>query len=217
MNNHTLDGSFFLLSVLEETEGLEDAVSAILYYQRTKPEEPAYKWNILWYVEMLVLFSNSNRLFSHTSGLQVREVEYQNIIYMVHALQCASNKAFCLRKKQTNNNNNKNHEENSLQQHSLQQHQSRRKTKQLKKMFLESQGKEVIPWLGESFRYHCQVSIKKPIIVPAGYQQCRKCRFLLLVKRNQTSVKTMPWLILALLTPLILKRLSSELVQTYSK
>lgn len=67
---------FFLLSVLEETEGLEDAVSAILYYQRRKPEEPAYKWNILWYVEMLVLFSNSNRLFSHTSGLQVREVEY---------------------------------------------------------------------------------------------------------------------------------------------
>ena len=40
MNNHTLDGSFFLLSVLEETEGLEDAVSAILYYQRRKPEEP---------------------------------------------------------------------------------------------------------------------------------------------------------------------------------
>ena len=92
---------------------------------------------------MLVLFSNSNRLFSHTSGLQVREVEYQNIIYMVHALQCASNKAFCLRKKQTNNNNNNNHEENSLQQHSLQQHQSRRKTKQLKKMFLESQGKKL--------------------------------------------------------------------------
>ena len=99
MNNHTLDGSFFLLSVLEETEGLEDAVSAILYYQRRKPEEPAYKWNILWYVEMLVLFSNSNRLFSHTSGLQVREVEYQNIIYRLHALHCASNKAFCLRKK----------------------------------------------------------------------------------------------------------------------
>ena len=34
---------FFRLSVLEETEGLEDAVSAILYYQRRKPEEPAYK------------------------------------------------------------------------------------------------------------------------------------------------------------------------------
>ena len=203
--------------MLEETEGLEDAVSAILYYQRRKPEEPAYKWNILWYVEMLVLFSNSNRLFSHASGLQVREVEYQKIIYMVHALQCASNKAFCLRKKQTNNNNNNNHEENSLQQHSLQQHQSRRKTKQLKKMFLESQGKEVIPWLGESFRYHCQVSIKKPIIVPAGYQQCRKFRFLLLVKRNQTSAKTMSWLILALLTPLILKRLSSELAQQVMK
>ena len=121
------------------------------------------------------------------------------------------------KKKQTNNNNNNNHEENSLQQHSLQQHQSRRKTKQLKKMFLESQGKEVIPWLGESFRYHCQVSIKKPIIVPAGYQQCRKFRFFLLVKRNQTSVKTMSWLILTLLTPLILKRLSSELAQSYSK
>ena len=91
---------------------------------------------------MLVLFSNSNRLFSHTSGLQVREVEYQNIIYRVHALHCASNKASCLRKtnKQTNKNNNNNHEENGLQQQ-----QSRRKTKQLKKMFLESQGKEVIP------------------------------------------------------------------------
>ena len=90
---------------------------------------------------MLVLFSNSNRLFSHASGLQVREVEYQNIIYRVHALHCASNKASCLRKtnKQTNKNNN-NHEENGLQQQ-----QSRRKTKQLKKMFLESQGKEVIP------------------------------------------------------------------------
>ena len=127
---------FFRLSVLEETEGLEDAVSAILYYQRRKPEEPAYKWNILWYVEMhmLVLFSNSNRLFSHTSGLQVREVEYQNIIYRVHALHCASNKAFCLRKnKQTNKHNNNNHEENSLQQQ-----QSRRKTKQLKKMFFKS-------------------------------------------------------------------------------
>ena len=125
---------FFWLSVLEQTEGLEDAVSAILYYQRRKPEEPACKWNILWYVEMLVLFSNSNRLFSHTSGLQLREVEYQNIIYRVHALHCASNKAFCLRKnKQTNKHNNNNHEENSLQQQ-----QSRRKTKQLKKMFLES-------------------------------------------------------------------------------
>ena len=135
MNNHThFRWILFLLSVLEETEGLEDAVSAILYYQRRKPEEPAYKWNILWYVEMLVLFSNSNRLFSHTSGLQVREVEDQNIIYRVHALHCASNKAFCLRKnKQTNKHNNNNHEENSLQQQ-----QSRRKTKQLKKMFFKS-------------------------------------------------------------------------------
>ena len=57
---------------------------------------------------MLVSFSNSNRLFSHTSGLQVREVEYQNIIYRVHALHFASNKAFCLRKnKQTNKQTNK--------------------------------------------------------------------------------------------------------------
>ena len=44
MNNHThFRWILFLLSVLEETEGLEDAVSAILYYQRRKPEEPAYK------------------------------------------------------------------------------------------------------------------------------------------------------------------------------
>ena len=52
---------------------------------------------------------------SNSVTLQVREVEYQNIIYRVHALHCASDKAFCLRKKQ-----------------------SRRKTKQLKTMFLES-------------------------------------------------------------------------------
>ena len=182
-------------------------------YQRRKPEEPAYKWNILWYVEMLVLFSNSNRLFSHTSGLQVREVEYQNIIYRVHALHCASNKAFCLRKnKQTNKNNNYNHEENSLQQHSLQQKQSNWKT-------------NVFGIIGE--RSYTMIRRKFSIPLSSFHQKAdnrtcllstmSKMSFPSAGKKNQTSVKTMPWLILALCTPLILKRLSSELVQTYSK
>ena len=53
--------------------------------------------------------------YKESVALQVREVEYQNIIYRVHALHCVSNKAFCLRKKQ-----------------------SRRKTKQLITMLMES-------------------------------------------------------------------------------
>lgn len=41
-------------------------------------------------------------LIDYSVTLQVREVEYQNIIYRVHALHCASNEAFCFGKnKQT--------------------------------------------------------------------------------------------------------------------